>query len=77
MSEYDDALDIAREGRERINASQWSLCYTCIKVFGRKRETNRYCSECGRGYCEGEHGTFAHHTGRSALCLTCLLEQID
>lgn len=31
----------------------------CEKVFRRVRVTWRYCASCHKGFCEGEHGSFA------------------
>lgn len=42
-------------------------CRICEEVFGRMRLTWRYCAVCHEGFCEGEHGTFAHKG--PAFCL--------
>lgn len=54
--------------KERIAKGQWANCWICEKVFQRKRETRRYCSVCERGFCEGEHGSFAFSKG------TCIID---
>jgi hypothetical protein len=41
----------------------------CRQIFWRIRLTGRYCHICERGFCEGEHGSFA---GREmAVCVRC------
>lgn len=47
----------------------WVPCRICRQIFNRIRLTARYCSTCGRGFCEGEHGNFAG--GRTATCVRC------
>jgi len=64
-SEFDPGdNDRAKIARERAVP-----CRLCESAFRRLRLTLRYCAECGRGFCEGEHGTFAG-TGRGR-CLQC------
>lgn len=55
--------------REIIEDDRWATCWICEDVFRRKRGTKRYCDECGRGFCEGEHGSFAQQN--RGLCLEC------
>lgn len=46
-----------------------SNCYICEQVFGRQREATHYCRQCGRGYCQGEHGISSGEEG--GLCIAC------
>jgi hypothetical protein len=48
---------------------KWTDCYICRDSFGRKRVTSRYCSKCGKGFCESEHGSMT--VGGVGLCLFC------
>ncbi len=65
MSEYDEIdTDEAKIKRE-IGVP----CRLCDSVFCRIRITWRYCSYCHKGFCEGEHGSFAGK-GR-AWCIQC------
>ena len=57
------------DDKEKINEGDWVNCYICEQVFKRKRETKRYCNDCKRGFCEGEHGTF--EGGKVAYCVKC------
>jgi len=54
--------------KDRIEKGKWVNCWICETVFRRKRETKRYCSVCERGFCEGEHGSFAFHKGTCIIC---------
>lgn len=47
-----------RTAKERIETGEWVHCRLCEVIFKRKRETMRYCHQCGDAFCEGEHGTF-------------------
>jgi len=59
--------------RERIRAGEWVDCWMCERVFARRRQTRRYCVQCGAGFCEGEHGhAWLKHLG---LCLLCTLHE--
>ena len=51
-----------------IDSGGWVNCWICETVFRRKRETRRYCHDCGRGWCEGEHGNFASNIGKCIIC---------
>ena len=42
-------------------------CRACEAIFRRLRVTLRYCADCRKGYCEGEHLTFAR--GGRAVCI--------
>lgn len=55
--------------KQKIDNGEWANCYICKEVFKRKRETKRYCYECKRGFCEGEHGTFQGK--KIAVCIQC------
>jgi hypothetical protein len=54
--------------KQLIEADEWADCWVCSSAFRRRRQTLRYCAKCERGFCEGEHGTFARG---HALCLIC------
>lgn len=54
--------------KELIDAGGWGECWICRDVFRRRRETKRYCNKCHRGWCEGEHGNFAHNIGHCIIC---------
>jgi hypothetical protein len=56
---------------EKIEDGKWANCWICETVFRRKRETKRYCKKCSRGFCEGEHGTFAYGVG------TCIIHGVQ
>jgi len=62
-------FDLERDDREKINAKIAVPCRLCENAFRRLRLTLRYCMECKRGFCEGEHGNFS--TQRSARCVQC------
>ena len=47
----------------------WVPCRICLSVFRRLRFTKRYCRQCGKGGCEGEHLTFYKQGG--AVCIQC------
>jgi len=53
--------------KERIEDDEWVNCWICETVFRRKRETRRYCMQCERGFCEGEHGSFAYGHGTCVI----------
>ena len=53
---------------ECIAAGEYATCRICEDVFRRRVETARYCSHCGNGFCEGQHGTFAYGHG---VCIIC------
>lgn len=57
-----------KDDKTKIEAGEWAQCWICEKVFRRKRETLRYCHKCQRGFCEGEHGNFAHGVGKCVVC---------
>jgi len=59
--------------KEIIDGGGWATCWFCENIFRRRRETARYCYQCGRGFCEGEHGSFAAAGGRPPLpfCVNC------
>ena len=44
-------------------------CRLCENAFRRLTLTMRYCSECNRGFCEGEHGNFS--AGGRGRCVQC------
>lgn len=49
--------------------SVWTGCHICLFSFDRKRTTSLYCSKCGKGYCDSEHGSM-DATG-VGMCLFC------
>lgn len=57
--DYDD--------KARIEAGEAVRCRICWTIFGRARITVRYCADCHRAFCEGEHGSFR---GRG-VCVRC------
>jgi hypothetical protein len=59
---------IKHYAQEMIQQTGWVNCWICEDVFRRRRETARYCHNCDRGYCEGEHGSFAHGKGTCVVC---------
>jgi hypothetical protein len=54
---------------EKINGGHWVPCRICREIYARIRLTVRYCGNCGRAFCEGEHGRFA--MGQKAFCVRC------
>ena len=54
--------------RELIEKGEWATCWICEEVFRRRIETKRYCATCGRGFCEGQHGSFAQRQGKCIIC---------
>ena len=74
MSEW-SASDVSDFDPDRTDKSKilddkvWVPCRICRQMFLRIRLTARYCNTCGRGFCEGEHGSFP---GRGpAVCVRC------
>lgn len=60
-----------KSAKEIIEEGDLAECWICAKVFGRLRPTERYCQQCGRGFCEGEHGSFAQRRGLCVICGAC------
>jgi len=62
-----------RTGKEDIDGGEWTNCWFCEHIFRRRRQTLRYCYHCHKGFCEGEHGSFAAAGGRPplAVCVNC------
>lgn len=54
--------------KNAIDSGEWVNCWICEDIFRRKRETARYCHLCDRGFCEGEHGSFAMKKGTCIVC---------
>ena len=46
-------------------------CRLCENAFRRLRLTLRYCYDCKRGFCEGEHGNFAPRAPGVGRCVQC------
>ena len=65
LSNYDSS----HTDREKIENGTGVPCRICDSVFRRIRITWRYCAECNRGFCEGEHGSFAR--GGRGTCVQC------
>ena len=55
--------------KELIAEDEWAECWICEEIFRRRRQTKRYCYHCDRGFCEGEHGSFAQ--GGIGTCIIC------
>jgi hypothetical protein len=62
-------FDANHTDAEKINAGIAVPCRICETVFRRLRLTVRYCAVCNKGFCEGEHGTFAIRP--RATCVQC------
>jgi hypothetical protein len=64
------AYDESHTDEAKIKQGIWIPCRICYQIFNRIRLTARYCGTCSRGFCEGEHGSFA---GRGpGVCVRCL-----
>lgn len=57
-----------RTDKAKIERDIFIPCRICEELFRRIRLTKRYCQECRKGYCEGEHGILRNR----GLCLVCL-----
>ena len=55
LSDYDPT----NTDRAKIEDGIGVPCRICCAAFRRIRITWRYCAECNRAFCEGEHGNFA------------------
>lgn len=65
--------DPARSDKEKIeNEGLWVPCRFCLVIFRRIRFTKRYCRDCEKGACEGEHLTF--YDRRGAVCVKCNMD---
>ena len=58
-----------KSSEELRGEEEWWDCWICKRFFGRRRQTNRYCYACGRGFCEGEYGHFPK--GKVGFCIIC------
>ncbi len=63
-----------RTAKELIEQGEWADCWICYEVFRRRRQTLRYCHNCERGFCEGEHGNFSRGVG---TCIVCGVRKAD
>lgn len=54
--------------QEKIENDTWVPCRICERIFHRVTLTDRYCGDCGNGFCEGNHGTFALGRGKGVRC---------
>lgn len=62
-------FDANHTDTEKILSGIAVPCRICENVFRRLRLTLRNCALCDKGFCEGEHGTFA--TRGRATCVQC------
>jgi hypothetical protein len=69
LSEWNEEEHKKRPDRVRIEEGSAVPCRICEVAFRRLRLTLRYCSQCGIGFCEGEHGNFA--VGGRGVCVRC------
>lgn len=72
-----DLFDPENSDKEKIAQGAWVPCRICWEAFMRLRPTARYCMNCERAFCEGEHGNFIG--GKHGVCVRCLTgkEQLD
>ena len=64
-----DQYDEDRPDRNKIDDDRRSVpCRMCQSIFGRVRFMERYCANCKRAFCEGEHGGFR---SRGGFCVRC------
>jgi hypothetical protein len=70
MSEHNmtDLSDFDGDDKRKIDNGAWVPCRICETIFHRLTFTDRYCSDCKRGFCEGNHGTFAPGRGKCVQC---------
>jgi hypothetical protein len=64
-----DDFDATNTDRDKILAGAWVPCRICKEIFARVRLTARFCNNCNRAFCEGEHGSFTG--GGPAMCVRC------
>jgi hypothetical protein len=57
-----------KSAKQLIEEGEWADCWICLEVFRRRRQTLRYCHNCERGFCEGEHGNFSRGVGTCVIC---------
>lgn len=63
------SFDEEEKDNEKIAAGYLVPCRICEIVFARIRLTWRFCADCGKAFCDGEHGRFVN--GRQAYCIHC------
>jgi len=63
-------FDVNNSDNGKINNGIAVPCRICEVAFRRLTLTMRYCGECNRGFCEGQHGNFAPH-GHRGICVRC------
>ena len=69
-AEHDiNPFDPDEDDRTKINNGIWVPCRICREIYARIRLTARFCGNCGRAFCDGEHGRFAQ--GQRAFCVRC------
>ncbi len=64
----DEAGGTSETDEGRVDQGGWSDCWVCEGVFRRRTQTRRYCARCGRGFCEGWHGTLDRGYGTCVIC---------
>jgi hypothetical protein len=71
MADWEPLIDNYEESNGddvKIDTHHRSVpCRLCWTIFGRVRLTLRYCGQCKRAFCEGEHGSFRNR----GLCVRC------
>jgi hypothetical protein len=69
------SFDETHNDKEKIKSGSAVPCRICELAFKRLRLTLRYCWDCERGFCEGEHGNFTKKNGEKgpqrARCVRC------
>jgi hypothetical protein len=66
----EEHFDDTNDDKARIEAGEAVRCRICWTIFGRARITVRYCADCKRGFCEGEHGSFRTR----GVCVRCFTD---
>ena len=63
------SFDTDNNDEKKIKNEVAVPCRICENAFRRLRLTLRYCMDCKRGFCEGEHGNFSPKN--RARCVQC------
>jgi hypothetical protein len=66
-------FDRNRTDEVKINGGHAVPCRICEDQFGVETLTTRYCKQCGRGFCEGTHGSYSQMGGAIGVCVVCNL----
>jgi hypothetical protein len=70
LTEWSKEEQRRRSDRLKIEEDRRAVpCRICEVAFRRLRLTIQYCSRCGCGFCQGEHGNFAGRGG--GMCVRC------